>query len=127
MPENTATAWLRALKARGVNATLRNNRLWLHPASAYGALSDDELLTLRHHRQEIKDLIRSGVDPAPRDEHAPESQPEPPQPEPPPMPEHIRRIVEWNSPEEEARRDAEATEVMYRTVGTTSPYLWRTR
>jgi hypothetical protein len=38
--------------------TLRGNRLELRPASAYKALSDAELLTLRHHREAIKQVVR---------------------------------------------------------------------
>ena len=35
----------------------------------------------------------------------------------------VLRIVNWNTPEETERRRAEATAVMLRTMGTTSPYL----
>ena len=56
-----AASWLQRLAARGVTVTVRNNRLWLHPASAHRALGDDEVLTLRHHRQAIKDAIKNGV------------------------------------------------------------------
>ena len=57
---DVATSWLQTLAARGVTVTVRNNRLWLHPASAHRQLSDDEVLTLRHHRQAIKDVVREG-------------------------------------------------------------------
>lgn len=60
-PSERAASWLQALASRGVTVTVRNNRLWLHPASAHRALSDDEVLTLRHHRQAIKDAIKNGV------------------------------------------------------------------
>lgn len=62
-PEANAIAmsWLQALASRGVTVTLRNNRLWLHPASAHRALSDDEVLVLRHHRHAIKDAIKAGI------------------------------------------------------------------
>jgi hypothetical protein len=56
-----ASAWVQTLEDRGVTVTVRNNRLWLHPASAHAALSDDEVLTLRHCRQEIKSLVRGGA------------------------------------------------------------------
>ena len=57
----TAVAWLQTLAARGVSVTLRNNRVWLHPANAFSDLSDNELLFLRHHRASIKEAIRAGV------------------------------------------------------------------
>ena len=56
-----AATWVRGLGARGVTVTVRNNRLWLHPASAHAALSDDEVLTLRHCRQEIKAIVKAGL------------------------------------------------------------------
>jgi hypothetical protein len=59
-PSERATSWLEGLAARGVTVTVRNNRLWLHPASAHRSLTDDEVLTLRHHRSEIKALVREG-------------------------------------------------------------------
>lgn len=58
--EQLAASWLEGLAARGVTVTVRNNRLWLHPASAHRALTDAEVLTLRHHRSEIKALVREG-------------------------------------------------------------------
>lgn len=57
---DTATSWLQGLAARGVGVTLRNGRLVLHPARAYKELTDAELLTLRHHRASIKDIVRAG-------------------------------------------------------------------
>jgi hypothetical protein len=128
MTENIAISWIQELRARGVTLTLRNNRLWLHPASAYKNLTDEELITLRHHRQEIKDCIAFGVSPAPLPSEPAPLDPQPEKPQPvwapqPEIPEHIARIINWNKPEERKRRDAEATAVMYRTVGKTSPYL----
>lgn len=32
-----------------------------HPSSAYRSLTDDELITFRHHRAEIKDVVRAGI------------------------------------------------------------------
>jgi hypothetical protein len=57
-----ATAWLQALRARGVSVTLRNGRISM-PKAAYAALSDDEILTLRHHRAAIRDVLASGAEP----------------------------------------------------------------
>lgn len=61
MTDDKARAWVQALQARGVRLTVRNGRLSLHPASAYKQQSDEELLTLRHCRSEIKALVASGV------------------------------------------------------------------
>jgi hypothetical protein len=59
--EDVITSWLEALTARGVKVTLRGNRLWLHPPEAYHTLTDDELLTLRHHRAAIKARLIDGA------------------------------------------------------------------
>lgn len=59
--KDVATFWLQGLAARGVRVSVRNNRIWLHPSSAYKSLADEELLTLRHHRAAIKACINSGV------------------------------------------------------------------
>lgn len=59
--KDVATSWLHGLASRGVTCTIRNGRLWLHPASAHRALTDAEVLTLRHHRAAIKDAIKAGV------------------------------------------------------------------
>lgn len=56
-----AIAWLQALDARGVIVTLGpTGRLRLAPARAYGELSDDEALFLRHNREAIKSILREG-------------------------------------------------------------------
>ena len=56
-----AGAWLQALEARGVIVTLGpTGRLRLAPAKAYGELSDDEALFLRHNREAIKQVVRGG-------------------------------------------------------------------
>jgi len=65
MPD-TARCWLEGLAARGVAVTVRGNKLVLHPAVAYKDLTDAELLTLRHHRAEIKAVIASGQPIVPR-------------------------------------------------------------
>lgn len=56
---DVAAAWVEALTSRGVTLRLRGKgqRLELVPARAYGELSDDELLTLRHHREAIKKVV----------------------------------------------------------------------
>ncbi len=62
MTENTSviTSWLEGLAARGVAVSIRNGRLHLIPASAYRTLTDEEVLTLRHYRDAIKERIREG-------------------------------------------------------------------
>lgn len=56
-----ALAWLQALETRGVIVTLGpSGRLRLAPARAYGELSDDEALFLRHNREAIKSILREG-------------------------------------------------------------------
>lgn len=56
-----AVAWLRALQARGVIVTLGpSGRLRLAPARAYGELSDEEALFLRHNREAIKSILQEG-------------------------------------------------------------------
>jgi hypothetical protein len=118
--KGVATHWLEGLAARGVAVSIRNGRLWLQPASAYHALSDDEVLVLRHHRQAIKDAIKAGVslDVA---RVTPTEKPTP-APEPPCAycgqapcigPEHYAyQTLHANDPVEVARRDKEATRVM---------------
>jgi len=118
MNQKIAADWIAGLRARGVTLSLRNNRLWLHPAKAYSELTDAEVLILRHHREAIKALVALGYEPpatraaAPRPETppAPAPAPEPPKPD---IPEHIRRVLEWGSPAERARRDKEASDVMF--------------
>src|SRR5437762_2426023 len=56
----TPAAWVATLRARGVTLELRGNRLTLRPTNAYKELSDAELLTLRHHREEIKAIVKTG-------------------------------------------------------------------
>jgi hypothetical protein len=58
---DVATAWLRGLAARGVTVTIRNGRLCLHPAAAHKSFTDAEVLTLRHHRGEIKAAVAAGI------------------------------------------------------------------
>lgn len=118
MNQKIAADWIAGLRARGVTLSLRNNRLWLHPAKAYSELTDAEVLILRHHRQEIKTLVAFGdapaptraADPLPETPAEPAPAPEPPKPE---IPEHIRRVLDWGSPSERARRDKEATAEMF--------------
>jgi hypothetical protein len=56
-----AAAWLAGLAARGVRVALRNGRLAWEPTRAYGEMTDEEVITLRHHRDEIKDAIAAGA------------------------------------------------------------------
>jgi hypothetical protein len=41
----------------------------------------------------------------------------------PTIPEDVRRILEWNTAAEVARRNREATAVMFKQVGKPSPYV----
>jgi hypothetical protein len=59
--EDMTVAWLQDLAACGVSVSLRKNRLWLQPASAYRHLTDDQLIYLRHHRDEIKAAVRGNA------------------------------------------------------------------
>lgn len=82
-----AALWLEGLAARGVSVTIRNNRLCLHPARAYKELTDAEVLTLRHHRAEIKDVVNAGTQ---FDVVRPAPSAEPPHTAPAPRPETPR-------------------------------------
>ena len=55
-----ATSWLQGLASRGITTRLVNGRIRHFPASAYKQLTDDEVITLRHHRAEIRDALRAG-------------------------------------------------------------------
>jgi len=79
-----AADFVAALTARGVTLKVRNNRLWLLPASAHGELSDAELLVLRHHREEIKRLVIAGL-PTPTPASADTAKPATAPPEPDPI------------------------------------------
>ncbi len=57
-----AADWLRGLDVRGITVSLRGGkRLELRPASAYKQMSDAEMIVLRHHRDQIKQLVASGA------------------------------------------------------------------
>ncbi len=129
--------------ARGVTLTVRNNRLSMHPPSAYSALSDEELLILRHHREVIKQVVRRGGtyaatthEPAPacKQTGAPTphvGKPDAPAPEPVCQycgqqcvgPEHdAYEVLHWNDPEEVKSRDDEATKEMLKRMRYGNPY-----
>ncbi len=124
--DDTATLWLEGLAARGVSVTVRNNRLCLHPARAYKDLTDDEVLALRHHRAAIKDVVNAGtrfdvVQPV-----APAAERTTPAPKPCQWcrrapcigrEHHAFAVLHALDPEEQKRRDAEATAVMMAMVG----------
>jgi hypothetical protein len=137
---SAATAWLQALAARGVSVSLRGNRLELHPPTAYKALTDAELITLRHHREDIKAVVRAGL---PSEASAmPAGNAAVSTPAPAPVPDPIcpychqpltrcaqikeTRLDAWQAlhysdPEEVKRRDAEATAVMMHQIGKPLP------
>ena len=135
--KDVATSWLEELAARDVSVTVRNNRLWLHPASAHRALSDDEIITLRHHRQAIKDVVKAGI-PLDVVRATPIAEPVTPAPEPlctycqqsptecAAMREHSPDVFETlhpDDPEVKARLDEAHHRLMMRTMGVPSRWL----
>lgn len=97
MPDDThaiAAAWVDTLAARGVTLRAKGaKRFEMLPRTAYREMSDDEHLTLRHHRADIVAILieRGGVvhgvipaEPAPPLD-APLAEPEP-EPTPAPCP-----------------------------------------
>jgi len=130
---SAARAWLEGLAARGVTVSLRGNRLELRPPSAYKLLTDDELITLRHHREDIKAIVRAGlpcVAPA-----TPAGNAVVPTPAPAPCPyckracvgpEHFAySTLHYDDPIEVQKRDAEATAVMMKQFGKPLPDWYR--
>lgn len=141
---DVAVAWVVTLVARGVTLRLRGKgqRLELVPGRAYGELSDGELLTLRHHREAIKEVVSeryagtaqgSTVTPDCTSFVAP-AEPVPPTPCPychqPPAAcaatktdwLEVWRTLHSLDPDEIARKNAEATAVMMMQVG--KPPRW---
>ena len=127
-PRDTATAWLHGLAARGVTASIRKNRLCLHPASAYKTLTDSEVLTMRHARDAIKAAIVAGVsvDVVPAPTRTP---PAAPRVEPCPhchcapcigSEHHAFALLHYHDPAEVDRRRKDATAEMYATLGRSS-------
>jgi len=57
-----ATTWVDTLMARGVTLKAKGKRLEMVPGNAYKALSDDELLTLRHHKAAIVAIVNERYD-----------------------------------------------------------------
>lgn len=125
MSNDIARAWVSTLRGRGVDVALRGNRLALKPPHAYGQLSDAELLVLRHHRDAIKAVVAAGAVHLPASARAARKLPICRYCGRPCVgPEHAAyRTLHGNDPEEIARRSAEATAVMFRQLGSQSPYL----
>jgi antitoxin (DNA-binding transcriptional repressor) of toxin-antitoxin stability system len=120
-----AATWVQALTARGVTLAAHNGRLRMS-ASAYKALTDAEVLTLRHRRREIVALVAAGVAVFVPQVGEPEPQVAPVE-KPTPCPycyqapcigstHHAFRVLHWDDPEERERRRKQATEVMLRTM-----------
>jgi hypothetical protein len=117
--DTAVEGWIRARRAEGVELDLVGKGLRLRPADAYKRLSGDALVFLRDNRQAIKARVRelqeTGIRPAVNSAPPVATKPAPravgPRPE---IPVHIRRILEWDTPAERKRRDAEATKVMMR-------------
>lgn len=57
---NAAASWLQGLADRGVTVAVKSGRLRMSP-EAFKTLTDSELLTLRHHREEIKAAVAAGT------------------------------------------------------------------
>lgn len=112
-----AHVWISRLRERGITVALRGNRLWLQPASAYKQLTDEELLFLRHNREVIKLAVREGTN------HHVEHAAETAKPVAAAMSPEIARLVNWHTPEEVERRQAEATSVMLERLGKPNPWL----
>lgn len=138
-----AASWLRGLAARGITSRLVNGRLRHFPGAAYKLLTDDEVLTLRHHRAAIKELVKVGIplDVVRAASTAEKVTPEPaPEPVPPPAPCRycnqspaacaelkVSRLDVWRTLhsldlDEVARKNAEATALMMMQVG--KPPRW---
>ena len=75
------------LAANGVTLKVRNGRLWIQPARAYGEMSDEDRAIIRHHRAELKSIAAGGMPavplavPTPRRKPRPQPTPEEPEPE----------------------------------------------
>ena len=131
--KDVATSWLEGLAARGVSAIVTNGRLRILPSSAYKSLTDEELITLRHHRAAIKAVINAGVS---FDVVRAAPIVAKPTPAPEPLCEWCHKsptecnamrderpdvfdVIHGPSPEVTAKRDAIATKTMFKTMGTT--------
>lgn len=127
---NDALTFATGLLARGIELVLRNNRLWLWPAKAYKHLTTTERDFIREHRVDLKALAAAKLLPettvvwqppnAVTDAH--ESAPSLGAScvycgRPCVGADHdAYRTLHHNDPAEIARRDAEATATMYRTM-----------
>ena len=77
----TPEQFVKALRARGVTLSVRNNRLQLHPGVTWRKLTPDEAQCVSDHRGAIKQLVNEPVPPpAPRATNQSDSEPtsEPP-------------------------------------------------
>ena len=120
---DVAASWLQGLAARGITTRLVNGRIRHFPASAYRSLTDAEIITLRHHRAEIKAAINAGVSfdvvPAAPAVERGTPEPAPGAPAPTPAPpcaychqspcvgpaHHAFDVLHWNDPVEIKRRN----------------------
>src|SRR5687768_1644355 len=58
MTSPEATAWLAALRARGVRIEAHGKRITLYPKHAYGEMSTDERAVLKQHKAAILTLLK---------------------------------------------------------------------
>jgi hypothetical protein len=119
----TIECFIADLGRRGLTLRLMGNRIQAFDATglhAWPSLTGDEVVFIRANRSDLKRHLQ-GLPPLPRPEVpvAVAATPE----KKAPVPEHIRRVIDFNTPEENERRRAEATAVMLRTLGQTSPLL----
>jgi hypothetical protein len=114
-----------SLAARGLTLRLVGNRINAFDAAdkpSWPLLTHEEVDFIRSNRADVKRLIL-GLPPVPRvaepmaENTDPRSNPEPP------IPEHVRRVIDYNASAEVERRRREATTVMLRQLNRTSPFL----
>ena len=86
----TAEQFVTTLRARGVQVSVRNNRLQLDPGVAWRKLTVDEAECVAEHRAAIKLLVNEPVPPPPTRPVSEPTTPERATPEPP----HVYS-VEW--------------------------------
>ena len=125
---NEVTDFAQQLLARGMELTLRNERLRVWPGKSYKQLTDAERAFIDAHRNELKDMVRAGLQPKLPDDFviaAPDAANHPDFAPPPPAPALVGcvycgqspcigadhpayRVLHWNDPAEVERRRRDA-------------------
>ena len=143
-PTDIAAAWVAALTNRGVTLRVKGRSLEWIPGRAHGEMSDEELLTFRHHRAEIVAFIEArggkvhgvvSLVPSPSTQTASPTQtaPEPPIEKCPycnhtpciGRSHHAYDDLHYYDPEHVEERRRKATEVMMRQIGRPLPDWYR--